>query len=101
MKPATNLGGKAKPGPAPTPDDKLAETLQASIDAAKAKKAGAVRGKEITAHRIMAQGNEGIPHLPRAFAPNKDSHRFATIVATDRRRVKRLLIEKPIVGDSQ
>jgi hypothetical protein len=44
VKPATNLGGPAKPGPAPTPDDKLAETLQASIDAAKAKK-GAVRGK--------------------------------------------------------
>lgn len=42
---ATNLGGKAKPGPAATPDDELAATLQASIDAAKATKAGAVRGK--------------------------------------------------------
>jgi len=41
----TNYGGKAKPGPAPTPPDKLAETLQASIDAEKAKKAGSVRGK--------------------------------------------------------
>jgi hypothetical protein len=44
-KPATNLGGKAKPGPAPTSDDEIADVLQASIDAAKAKKAGAVRGK--------------------------------------------------------
>jgi len=44
-KPATNLGGKAKPGPAPTPPDELEATLQASIDAAKAAKAGAVRGK--------------------------------------------------------
>lgn len=42
---ATNLGGKAKPGPAPTPPDELEATLQASIDAAKAAKAGAVRGK--------------------------------------------------------
>lgn len=28
---ATNLGGKAKPGPAPTPPDKLEEALQASL----------------------------------------------------------------------
>ena len=38
-KPATNLGGKAKPGPAPTPPDKLEETLRASLDAIKEKKA--------------------------------------------------------------
>jgi hypothetical protein len=45
VKPATNLGGVAKPGPAPTPPDKLEETLQATLDSLKAKKAGAVRGK--------------------------------------------------------
>jgi GNAT superfamily N-acetyltransferase len=44
VKPATNLGGSARPGPAPTPDDKLAETLQASIDAAKAKKGAVLQG---------------------------------------------------------
>lgn len=38
-KPATNLGGKAKPGPAPTPPDKLEETLRASLDAIAEKKA--------------------------------------------------------------
>ena len=36
---ATNLGGKAKPGPAPTPPDKLEETLRASLDAIAEKKA--------------------------------------------------------------
>ena len=35
----TNLGGKAKPGPAPTPPDKLEETLRASLDAIAEKKA--------------------------------------------------------------
>jgi hypothetical protein len=44
VKPATNLGGAAKPGPARTPPDKLEETLQATLDGLKAKK-GAVRGK--------------------------------------------------------
>jgi hypothetical protein len=44
VKPATNLGGAAKPGPTPTPPDKLEETLQATLDSLKAKK-GAVRGK--------------------------------------------------------
>lgn len=39
VKPATNLGGKAKPGPAPTPPDKLEETLRASLNAIKEKKA--------------------------------------------------------------
>lgn len=38
-KPATNLGGKAKPGPAPTPPDKLEEALRASLDAIAEKKA--------------------------------------------------------------
>ena len=45
VKPSTNLGGAAKPGPAGTPPDELEETLRRSIEAVKAKKAGAVRGK--------------------------------------------------------
>lgn len=54
---ATNLGGKAKPGPAPTPEVDLEDVLRRSIEAAKAKKAGAVsplRGPrlEIGAERV-------------------------------------------------
>jgi hypothetical protein len=41
---ATNLGGKAKPGPASTPPDQVENALRASVEAGKAK-AGAVRGK--------------------------------------------------------
>jgi hypothetical protein len=42
----TNLGGAAKPGAAPTPPEKLEEALQATLDAMKAKKAGAVAPAE-------------------------------------------------------
>lgn len=37
----TNLGGAARPSPAPTPPEKLEEALQATLDAMKAKKSGA------------------------------------------------------------
>lgn len=37
----TNLGGAARPGPAPTPPEKLEEALQATLDAIKKEKAAA------------------------------------------------------------
>jgi hypothetical protein len=44
---ATNLGGIAKPGPAATPPSELEAQLQATLDAIKAKKAGALQPERI------------------------------------------------------
>lgn len=86
VKPATNLGGVAKAGPTPTPDDKLAETLQASIDAVKAKKAGAVSGK-------------GTPLLEKALDTSRGMHqREATAGMTEAVAARRKAVGSQVVA---
>ena len=70
---ATNLGGKAKPGPAPTPEVDLEDVLRRSIEAAKAKKAGlaesALKGPRV---------QEGAQRVGKTVGMTKEEVRTAT-----------------------
>jgi hypothetical protein len=88
VKPATNLGGPARPGPEPTPPDKLEETLRASIEAAKAKKAGVVRGKSPVVDEALTNA-EGM-HQREATAGMTEA------VADQRRRLGSQVVAKKL-----
>jgi hypothetical protein len=60
----TNLGGKAKPGPAPTPPEKLEETLRASVEAAKAKKPTPATVEKALKESVQELNDEGL-RVPR------------------------------------
>jgi hypothetical protein len=71
---ATNLGGKAAPGPAPTPEVDLEDVLRRSIEAAKAKKAAAAASSPLRGPRL----ERGAERVGKEVGLTKGEVRVAT-----------------------